>query len=47
MNDKEITTDLLIRQSRVLYPDVEDWIIKLAVEAYENEEKRATEENNE
>ena len=26
--------DMLLRQSRVLYPEVEDWILTMAVSAY-------------
>ena len=33
----EIDTDLLLRQSRLLYPEVEDFILNLAIEAYVNE----------
>lgn len=37
--DEEMNKDLLLRQSRLLYPDVEDWVLKMAVEAYINELK--------
>ena len=30
----EIDTDLLLRQSRLLYPEVEDFILNLAIDAY-------------
>ena len=30
----EIDTDLLLRQSRLLYPEVEDFVLNLAIEAY-------------
>lgn len=28
--------DLLMRRSRLLYPDVEEWVLEMAVEAYVN-----------
>jgi len=37
--DEEIATDLLFRQSKVLYPDVEEWVLKLAIEAYQNQQR--------
>jgi len=36
---EEIERDLLLRQSKLLYPDVEDWVLNLAIEAYQNEVK--------
>lgn len=38
--NEEMNKDLLLRQSRLLYPEVEDWILKLAIEAYINELKQ-------
>ena len=38
--DEEMNKDLLLRQSRLLYPEVEDFILKLAIEAYINELKQ-------
>ena len=35
-NIDEIDKDMLLRQSRILYPEVEDWVLNLAIEAYEN-----------
>ena len=35
-NIDEINKDMLLRQSRILYPEVEDWVLNLAIEAYEN-----------
>jgi len=35
-NIDEIDKDLLLRQARILYSDVEDWVLNLAAEAYEN-----------
>ena len=34
-NIDEIDKDMLLRQSRILYPEVEDWVLNLAIEAYE------------
>lgn len=36
---EEFEKDLLFRQSKLLYPDVEDWILNMAIEAYQNEVK--------
>jgi hypothetical protein len=30
----ELDRDLLLRQSRLLYPDVEDWVLNMSIEAY-------------
>ena len=30
----EIDRDLLLRQSRLLYPEIEDWILNMSIEAY-------------
>ena len=32
----EIDRDLLLRQSKLLYPDCEQWVLDLALEAYFN-----------
>lgn len=37
--EEEFERDLLLRQSKLLYPDVEDWVLNLAIEAYQNEVK--------
>ena len=37
--DEEMNKDLLLRQSRLLYPEVEDWVLNMAIEAYVNELK--------
>jgi len=34
-NIDEMNKDMLLRQSRILYPEVEDWVLNLAIEAYE------------
>ena len=31
--DEEMNKDLLLRQSRLLYPEVEDWVLNMAIEA--------------
>jgi len=36
---EEFEKDLLLRKSKLLYPDVEDWILNMAIEAYQNEVK--------
>lgn len=38
--DEEMKKDLLLRQSRLLYPEVEDWVLNMAIEAYVNELKK-------
>lgn len=42
---EEFEKDLLLRQSRLLYPDVEDWILNMAIEAYQNEIKQEKDMN--
>jgi hypothetical protein len=42
---EEIERDLLFRQSKLLYPDVEDWILNMAIEAYQNEIKQEKDMN--
>ncbi len=37
---EEIERDLLFRQSKLIYPDVEDWVLNMAIEAYQNEIKQ-------
>ena len=32
----EIQKDVLLRQASILYPEIESWILNLAIEAYEN-----------
>ena len=32
----ETDRDLLLRQASILYPEVESWVLNLAIEAYEN-----------
>jgi len=33
---EEIERDLLTRQAQILYPEVETWILNIAIDAYEN-----------
>ena len=42
--DEEMNKDLLLRQSRLLYPEVEDWVLNMAIEAYVNELKKEEKE---
>jgi len=36
-----IDRDLLLRQSQLLYPEAEDWILNMALDAYINSHKEA------
>lgn len=42
---EEFEKDLLLRQSKLLYPDVEDWVLNMAIEAYQNELKNEKDMN--
>ena len=42
--DEEMKKDLLLRQSRLLYPEAEDWVLNMAIEAYINELKKEKKE---
>lgn len=42
---EEVERDLLFRQSKLLYPEVEDWVLNIAIEAYQNELKKQKETN--
>lgn len=37
--NNDIDFDILMRQSKLLYPDVEEWVLKMAVEGYINKKK--------
>ena len=39
----DIDFELLMRQSKLLYPEVEEWILEMSVEAYINEFKKQNE----
>jgi len=39
----DIDFELLIRQSKLLYPEVEEWILEMSVEAYINQLKTQNE----
>mgnify|MGYP000441941167 CR=1 FL=1 len=45
--DEEMNKDLLLRQSRLIYPEVEDWVLNMAIEAYVNELKKEKKEEKE
>jgi len=45
--DEEMKKDLLMRQSRLLYPEAEDWVLNMAIEAYINELKKEKKEEKE
>jgi hypothetical protein len=32
--DESLEKDILLRKSRVLYPETEDWLLNLAIEIY-------------
>lgn len=34
--DKELEFDLLLREARIRFPELEDWILNMAVKAYIN-----------
>jgi len=36
IDEIEIQKDILMRQSKLLYPDCEQWVLDLALEAYFN-----------
>lgn len=40
MDEAEEEKDMLLRQSRVLYPEVEEWILTMAVSAYLKQKKQ-------
>jgi hypothetical protein len=37
--EAEEEKDMLLRQSRVLYPEIEEWILEMAVHAYIKQKK--------
>jgi hypothetical protein len=40
--DREYKREMYFRHSRILYPDKEDWVLNLAVDAFMAEEERNT-----
>ena len=49
--EETLDKELLLRQSKLLYPEVEEWILNIAIEAYINglkqeKEKEKEKENN-
>ncbi len=43
IND-DLDFDILMRQSKLLYPDVEEWVLKMAVEGYINKKREDEQE---
>lgn len=39
-DEAEEEKDMLIRQARVLYPEIEQWVIEMAVSAYLKQKKQ-------
>ena len=39
-DEAEAEKDMLIRQARVLYPEIEQWVIEIAVSAYLKQKKQ-------
>jgi hypothetical protein len=37
--DTDLDKDLLLRQSKLLYPEVDEWVLNMAIEAYLNSKK--------
>ena len=37
--DESLDKDILLRQSKLLYPEVEEWILNMSVESYMNQLK--------
>ena len=37
--DTDLDKDLLLRQSKLLYPKVDEWVLNMAIEAYLNSKK--------
>ena len=42
--DEEMRKDLLMRQAKLIYPEAENWVLTLAIEAYVNELKKEEKE---
>lgn len=38
--DEDLTKDILLREAKLLYPEVEDWILKIAIDGYINTIKK-------
>jgi len=32
----ELVRDMLLRQSRIVYPEVEEWVLNVGIDAYEH-----------
>ena len=37
--DTDLDKDLLLRQSKLLYPEVDEWVLNMAIESYLNSKK--------
>ena len=37
--DTDLDKDLLMRQSKLMYPEIDEWVITMAIEAYLNSKK--------
>jgi hypothetical protein len=37
--DTDLDKDLLLRQSKLLYPELDEWVLNMAIEAYLNSKK--------
>ena len=37
--DTDLDKDLLLRQSKLMYPEVDEWVLNMAIEAYLNSKK--------
>jgi hypothetical protein len=43
--EETLDKELLLRQSKLLYPEVEEWVLNIAIEAYLNALKREKEKD--
>ena len=45
--EEKLNKDILFRQSKLLYPEMDDWILNMAIEAYINEIEKGIHNNKE
>jgi hypothetical protein len=45
--EEKLNKDILFRQSKLLYPEMDDWILNMAIEAYINEIEKGIDNNKE
>jgi hypothetical protein len=45
--EEKLNKDILFRQSKLLYPEKEDWVLNMAIEAYINEIEKGIDNNKE